>query len=276
MNDENRFAQILKPDLFEFEDYRAYLNAVILQESSLSGGISMARFAEAFGVSRSALSMLLNGQRDLTVANIHRIATVLRLDQNDHEYFEALVLKCQAQDEGERHYYEIKLQKKHQSVRCQTITTPSKTLISEWFIPAILIYLLDIDDDPEHLYRIAEGLSISKQHLDAVIESLRQEGYLSYKGKGNVHIAFNRVTHKISSQQYLKAVMHESQKRMDKSFYDEHSHFLAHCFSIPETAIAEFVSEYKALLQKYMASGDGKEETKRRIMQISTQFYAVL
>lgn len=276
MSEQSQQQPAALPDLTEFEDHRAFLTAVLEREAATNPGLSMSHFAKAFGLARSGLSMILAGKRDLTLEAAHRIARALRLDQADHEIFETLVLKTQATSEQDRAYYERRLQRHRAERRTRTISTPSKTLVSEWFVPALLVYLIDVSDDPASLRDIATRLMLTESQLQQVLDALRAEGFLAYKGKGNLNIAFNRVAAMVSTQRYLKTVFAEGLRQMDRNFEDPLSFFASHCFSLSEADIGHFINDYKALLNKYLSSVCSSGSGRLRVAQANVQFFPVL
>jgi transcriptional regulator with XRE-family HTH domain len=214
------------PNLTSFGDYRKYLNILIENECATRPGLSMAAFAKSFGMSRSALSMVLSGARDVTLPFVHRIASALKLDHNDH---------------------------------------------------ALLVYLIDISDSPERVPQIAAQLGISTQHVRDVINSLQQEGFLSYKGHGNVHISFNRVAAMITSQQYMKSAFGEAIRQLERHFASPQHFFAVHSFSILEGDIKTFIEDYKLLVNKYSASTPSEAEKQNlKVVQLTTQLLPVL
>ncbi len=265
------------PELCSFIDYRAYLNAVLGSEGRSRAGLSMSKFADALNMSRSALSMVLGGSRDLTIPAIHKFARALRLNSADHSYFEALVLMCQSETPEERSYYDRKLDAERQSRRTHGITTSSRTLVSEWFIPALLVYLIDVSDSPERWGAIAAKLGVTELHVRNVVAALESEGFLAFKGQGNVHITFNRVVAMISSQQYMKAAMMEAFRQVERHFDSSRHFFATHAFSLQEQDIKAFIEEFKALVDKYIgstpASGTSQEPV---VVQLCAQLFPVL
>jgi uncharacterized protein (TIGR02147 family) len=265
------------PNLTSFGDYRKYLNTVIENECATRPGLSMAAFAKSFGMSRSALSMVLSGDRALSLPFVHRIASALKLDHNDHAYFEILVLKCQSESAEDRAYYERRLSSERSKRQTQAVTSPSRTLVSEWFVPALLVYLIDISDSPERVPQIAAQLGISTQHVRDVISSLQQEGFLSYKGHGNVHISFNRVAAMITSQQYMKSAFGEANRQLERHFASPQHFFAVHSFSILEGDIKTFIEDYKTLVNKYLASTPSEAEKQNlKVVQLTTQLFPIL
>jgi len=260
------------PDLRGYENHRVYLQDVIDDASRAAEKISMERFAKAFGLGRSHLSMVLSGDRDLTLKNIHGVARALHFKQSDHEYWETLCLFGQAKDDLERNYYKQRLATQNATRITRSITTASKLLTSQWYIPAILVYLIDIGTSDEAQDYICQRLGLDKKTLKTVMQALEEEGFLSFRDQGNVHISFNRLVSMISNRSYLKRVFEEGVNQMEDHFADKDCLFNGTTFSVGDEDIAHFISDYKMLLDRYMnLASSGK----KRIVQANIQFFRV-
>jgi hypothetical protein len=110
-----------------------------------------------------------------------------------------------------------------------------------------------------------------------VINSLQREGFLSYKGHGNVHISFNRIAAMITSQQYMKSAFAEAIRQLERHFESPQHFFAVHSFSISESDIKTFIEDYKTLVNKYLSSTPtGAEKDNLKVVQLTTQLLPVL
>lgn len=261
------------PSLDSYDDFRAYLHDLIEEAARSSEKISMQRFAQAFGLSRSHLSMVLSGERALTLRNIHGIAEALHMKHRDHEYWEALVLLGQAKDDKDRSYYKMKLEQQRASRNTKSITAASKVLTSEWYVPAVLVYLIDIGMGEADFDQICKRLSLTRDELQKCIKDLEAEGFLTFRGQGDIHISFNRLVSMISNKRYLKKVFQEGVDRMDANFASNLCLYNGTTFTLAEDDIHQFISDYKSLLDRYLNSC-GKES--KRVVQANIQFFPVI
>lgn len=92
-------------NLFKYSDYRLYLADYYAEKKRLSE-FSYKRFSEiAQFNSPNYLALIISGKRDLTIANIHNIAKALKLNEQEHVYFENLVLLNQSSTDAEKSFY---------------------------------------------------------------------------------------------------------------------------------------------------------------------------
>lgn len=262
------------PVLEDYEDFRAYLHDLMEAAARSPEKISMQRFAQSFGIGRSHLSMVLSGERTLTLKNIHGIARALHMKQSDHEYWEAMVLYGQSKDEMERGYYRSKLIQRRAARNSRSIISASKLLTSQWYVPAILVYLIDIGTGEVDQDKICARLSLDKDTLKKTIAALEEEGLLSFRGQGDVHISMNRLVSMISNKRYLKTVFEEGFRQLDPNFASNHCLFNGTTFSLCSEDILQFINDYKTLLDRYMSSASGGGS--KKVVQANIQFFPVI
>ena len=97
-------------DIFAYDDYRAFLRAYydLLRQSFPS--FSLRHFSEMVDVGTPNLvKFILDGKRNLTVANIHRFATAINLSPREYDYFVALVHFTQEKSDSTQNYYKQRM-----------------------------------------------------------------------------------------------------------------------------------------------------------------------
>lgn len=79
-------------EIFQYQDYRLYLKAVLQERQQRLSDYSLARFAKALGFSsHSGLAMILSGKRELKSPYFEKCAKNLGLGINERLYFEAML-----------------------------------------------------------------------------------------------------------------------------------------------------------------------------------------
>lgn len=138
------------PELYD--DYRAYLNDMVLYLRKSGRGFSYRSFAQRAGyASPSFLKLVIDGKSNLSNESIFRFAKALGLKGKEIELFEALVLFTQAKSDEDRNHYYTRLQKA--SVRQDRIAKMRQEqyeVYSEWFGLAMreMLNLPDFEEDP--------------------------------------------------------------------------------------------------------------------------------
>lgn len=82
----------MTPSIFDYQDYRTYLRAVLKERQDRLAYYPLQRFARALGFSsHSGLAMVLSGKRDLKSPYLEQCAKNLGLKVNERLYLEAMV-----------------------------------------------------------------------------------------------------------------------------------------------------------------------------------------
>src|SRR4051794_37655805 len=101
--------QMLK-SVFEFKDFRVYLQHFYEFQKLTRPGYSYREFAVSAGLkSPNYLKLITGGKKRLTVTNIHQVARALKLNGSEHDYFETLVLWNQSKNKNEELFYKNRL-----------------------------------------------------------------------------------------------------------------------------------------------------------------------
>lgn len=126
------------PDIFEYLDYREYLQAYYEWAKEARPGFSYRRFSRDAGYSApNVLKLVIKGERNLTPTSTRRFARAMRLRRDEREFFEQLVMFDQARtpDEANEAYARIASSKRFRSAR--RIDNHLFEYLSHWYYPAI-------------------------------------------------------------------------------------------------------------------------------------------
>lgn len=130
--------------VFEFKDYKPFLNRLIVQSPKKGRGLSR-RLAEHLHVSPVLISQVLSGSRDFTPEQSLLIAEFFGLNESATEYFHLLVQKARAGNHQLKTYLEKKLDKmrtqdalRNRVVEHKELTEESKGIFySNWIYAAV-------------------------------------------------------------------------------------------------------------------------------------------
>ena len=99
------------PEVYAFQDFRAYLTAWFQWKKQVQPQYSGAIFAKKAGFnSHTLLGMVIRGQRNLSATSIRAFCRALGLKAKEAIYFEKLVLLNQARNSDDQAYYFEQLQ----------------------------------------------------------------------------------------------------------------------------------------------------------------------
>jgi uncharacterized protein (TIGR02147 family) len=222
-------------------------------------------------VSASAFKMILSGARNLTVPHIHSFAKALCLSPQEHDYFEALVLFEQSSGSEEKNFYKKRLRLVQDAGAVPTRLN-LRDVVKEWFVPAVLIYLIDQEGAP-NLPLLAEKLQIPEAKVRETIESLRKLGILEMGQGKKAHFVMDKFASNFSKQIYLKKLVPVIQVRVESEFHSPNSYFETHTLSLSEAKFRAFLEDYKLLVERLMAAS---ESEKTRVYQLFISAFPVI
>lgn len=169
-----------EPDVFAFDDFRAFLRAYYAHKKALGRGFSLRVFSRKAGLTSSNyLKLVMDGDRNLSGEMAERFASACGLQGSAAEYFVALVALGQARGhaERERAYAQLKAYRRFKQVH--PLDGVYEAYHAHWYIPAIreLAARRDFRADPKW---IASTLmpSITARKASQALTVLRKLGLL--------------------------------------------------------------------------------------------------
>ncbi len=214
------------------------------------------RFAKKLGISRSLLKLLMAKKRNFTLEHVHRIAFSLRMNNEEHEYFEACVMLSQAGSSIERAYYRRRMERAQQTTESLPVHISCAGLKVEWYLAAFLVYLFDFCDLQEtdlenlDLKHMTETLGVSEPEIKDALENVKNCGILKQVAEKKVMVTLDQVHTAISTQKFVRKVAEESLSRLKTDFQRTDALFYACAFSMTPADLRGFVHDLKGLLAK--------------------------
>src|SRR4051812_22386138 len=96
--------------IHQYSDHKTFLKEWFLEKKLSLGGFSYGRFSELAGLgSPNYMKLVIEGKRNLTVANIHQVAAGMGLSFDETQFFEALTLFGQSKTGTEKTYFRRRL-----------------------------------------------------------------------------------------------------------------------------------------------------------------------
>lgn len=127
-----------KPVVYEYIDYRLFLNDLFIFTKEKHTTFSYRFFARRAGFSSpNFLKLVSTGQRNLTNESAGKIAKGFNLKKQERDFFENLVFMNQACTHEEKdHYYQKMVASKGHSNVC-TLDKDAYEYLSKWYYPVI-------------------------------------------------------------------------------------------------------------------------------------------
>lgn len=163
------------PALYEFTDYREYLESFFKAKKAANPTYSASAFARRAGLgenSRGYLKLVINGKRNLSATTIRAFSEALALGAGESVYFENLVHFNQADRPKDRKYYFERLQAsqpKKKSAQFELLESQYR-YFNNWYVIAVreLVQLKDFDEQPAAIAKALRNRITTKEAAQAL------------------------------------------------------------------------------------------------------------
>jgi len=95
--------------IYTYSDYRNYLKNIINAKQNKNASYSASCFARDLGISRSYLSLILNGKREITPKIFNSLCHKLNLNQDEQKYLSLLIEKEKSKSQEQKEFYLYKI-----------------------------------------------------------------------------------------------------------------------------------------------------------------------
>lgn len=177
------------PSVFNYQEYRTYLNDFYLAKKSHDPRYSFAIFSKAAGLSSpNYLKLVKDGQRNLTLRNIRKFAKGLSLQGLEGEYFEYLVSYNQSTSVEDRIFYHGKLSAiRDRRTSGRKSSDIDRNVFSHFatFMIREMIDLESFQDDPAWIQKRL-GIFLTLKEIREIINVLIKAQLLTRNQKGEL------------------------------------------------------------------------------------------
>lgn len=224
-----------RPSIFDYVDYRAYLQVALQYVQSKNPSYSATAFVKQAGFgenSRGYFNLIINGKRNLSPSTILGFSKTLKLSERESHYFENLVLYNQATTEKEKgHYFEriAKAMRGKNSPAFELLKSQYR-YFSNWYLVAIreLVALKNFKEDFDWIAKSLRN-QISKREISEAIFDLINLGLLKRNEQGlliqsNDHVTFtdNSMNYTVVNQLHSQ-FLDIAKSRLSEDAYQDRS-----------------------------------------------------
>lgn len=200
-----------KINIYEYSDYRKFLQDFYELEKSLDPTFSYRVFAAAVNIDASLLVKILQGKRHISSKSIEAFVQFFRFKEGKAEYFNELVAYGKAKtDEQVRQHFEA-LQKMRPAA-CRELDDARYRYFQQWYYPMIRS-ALDVFDYRGENHAAALGEScipkLSATQVQNAVDALLQLGLASPRKDGRI---VPTDAHIKTKEHWLSASISEYQK----------------------------------------------------------------
>jgi uncharacterized protein (TIGR02147 family) len=185
---QNDISENERPNIFEYLDYRQFVNDFYQFLKSKNPKFSETSFilkANFSQSSRGYLGLIIKGKRNLTNQTIHSFAKAMGLNKKEKDYFEVLVNFCQSKNSEEKKFYQQKLLQGVGAKKFQfnELNSSQYRYFAHWYIPTIR-ELLSVAPHPNDPGLIAKTLTfkVTTSQVQKAIQDLLELGLIQVNG----------------------------------------------------------------------------------------------
>jgi len=126
------------PDIFQYLDYRKYLQDYHNSKQEKNPGFSVRAFLKKAGIaSPSFFRQIVNGERNLTTDTIRKVLSAMQLSSEEEKFFRALVGFDQATDSEQKQLYYESLQNLGKKLKIRILGEDTWDYYKKWYLPAL-------------------------------------------------------------------------------------------------------------------------------------------
>jgi uncharacterized protein (TIGR02147 family) len=185
------------PNIFEFIDFRAYLNRCYEERKKKNPGYSYEAFTRQMGFNnRGFMFKILKGSKKLSKSHCYNFSRGLHHVKDEAVYFENIVAYAQAKHDEERSYYlEQALQSKGASATQACLLRKDQyEYLSKWYHSAIRA-LIEVEPFKGDFLHLSQKLSppIARTQVKRSVQLLERLGFIAKGNDGVYHITESRI-----------------------------------------------------------------------------------
>ncbi|MBX3020084.1 MAG: TIGR02147 family protein [Bdellovibrionales bacterium] len=215
------------PDVFGFADYREFLKALYQHHKKTSMDFSYRRFSELAGFkSPNILKLVIDGKRNLTPRSSAKVARAFRLNEEQTQFFNGLVLVNQAKTAHERAKHAADLFRIETFRRLYPLKVAQHDIYANWFAIAIreMVASPAFKEDATWIAKQLYGAP-DVEAIQAALDNLFKLGLLERDSKGRARQRETNITtgHEVDSG--AVAAFHRQMIEMGSTSIDRFKRF---------------------------------------------------
>ncbi len=265
--------------LYAYQNYRKYLGDFYLEKKSKNPLYSYKLFSEAAGIkSPNYLTLIVEGERNLTITNVHYFARAMKLRPDETEFFEALVLFNQSKAPLEQTYYRDRLHALKKVKPASILRSSPLEVLKYGHTPGVMV-LAHGRNFEDSVQKCSDELPLGEKSIRKTLKELIEIKLLC-EVDGVLMIGAQQTTfHDPKSlsqyqEQYLYIQLENSLRAFKTGYRNKKAKFISHSFTIPKGALDEIQEELSSLIENLTEKMDRKQlPGAEELVQINIQTF---
>lgn len=271
--------------LTEYVSYRHYLRDLLARERQDGGGAALSRLSKAIAMAPSTLSMVISGERGLSNSYALRIARALKFSFEETLFWEALVSFEQAQDEEDRLFHRRRMEDASRRVPVHLVRTSGMELKHAWYLPALLGYLIDLEETPDARVDTASILErldyaalsrrfeCGEEEIRVAAARLFESGLVALRDSSQaLQIRMDRLASTHAQKSLIRKTMHEAERRLERDYGRADTFFSADVLTIAQEDFPRLRQEFKELLVRTAVSFNPQTQRRTQVQSCIQMF----
>lgn len=267
------------PEVFAYLDYRAFLRDWFEARKKANPRYSHRLFARRSGQkSPSLLLHVMNGQRNLTPANVEAFVGAMSLAREEGAFFRALVDLEQATTDEDRNDAWLRIASEKRFREARRVEGDGFRYLSRWYYPAIreLALRRDFEAEPKWIARTLQP-RITISQARRALDDMLVMGLLAKEADGRVVQAEASVVtpHEVAGlavHNYHREMTDRAKDAVD-AFEPDVRHLLGVTVCIPADLVPTLKEELNAMQARLLQLCDGAEGDASRVYQMNLQLF---
>lgn len=266
--------------VFEYRDYRAFLQDWYRTAKQSRGSYSYRTFAKKAGFHSSNFMMLvIQGKRNLTEESLKKFLIGLNLNKQEQDFFRNLVFCNQAETHEDKNFYYQRLVQSKKFSQLKPIERRQYEYYSTWYHPVVreLVVSKEFDGTAEWISKRLSP-SVTPAQISKSIELLEALGFIQKAGQNRWRQASTIIStgpeiESVVIHNYHKSLLDLSKEVMDR-LPTKYCDVSALTLGVKKERLSELRAKVRDFRQEVlkMVSDDSEPE---EVIQLNIQFFPV-
>lgn len=272
----------IRPDVFNYIDYRKFLKDVYSHKKSRSRGFSYAVWANTLGLSGdSHILLIIQGKRNISAQKLGRFSNALNLNTREQKYFESLVLFNQAKDiESKKMHYE-QLLPHYQKNNRRKLTKQQYSYFSRWYGPVIreMIGLKNFKEDPKWIAKELKGL-ITPYQAKEMLELLQILNLVQRDHNGqfkvcDVNLVTDNEVTDLASFEFHTQMMDLAKRSLKEKNSESRKLINGFTAALSNNQYSKILQHFEEFKNKVLYELERQEEEPKNVFQFNFHFFTL-
>ena len=271
----------VKPSVFEYQDYRKYLNDLVSYLRETQKTFSFRNFCRQSGFSSSStLKLVMDGKRKLSEKGIRKVIKGLKLSKEEGAFFTDLVMMNQADNAEDKGKHLDRMMRNKKFSEIKPLARDQYEYSSRWYIPAIreMVVLPDFREDPKWIAkRLEPNISIAeaKEAINILVrlQLIEREQNGRFK-QVDPNVTTDPEVFSIAFKRFYREMMSHAMDSIE-NVKPQDRDISGAIFALPKSKLPAFKEELFEFRKHILAKYGTTQESADDIYQLNLQLFPI-